>query len=164
VLASCLMYESSVSEFGCKYHLFSIEFMVNKIYFDSSNQVLQFRRLFAHTFSSSFTFYILWRICHLIGNGSINTTPQHMSSGQEIRNNSIDWAQLSRFYLKTWTESSLRNVVLKNKQDGVSDKDETMDNVQKHNICSLDFVRRSNSKVLRTKCTVQWSPQIISVT
>jgi hypothetical protein len=30
---------------------------------------------------------------------------------------SIDWAQLSRFYLKTEIESSLRNVVLKYKQD-----------------------------------------------
>jgi hypothetical protein len=29
----------------------------------------------------------------------------------EIGSNSIDWAQLSRFYLKTKTESSLRNVV-----------------------------------------------------
>jgi hypothetical protein len=33
---------------------------------------------------------------------------------------SIDWAQLSRFHLKTETESSLRNVVLNKKQnDGV---------------------------------------------
>jgi hypothetical protein len=46
---------------------------------------------------------------------------------------SIDWAQLSKFYLKTGTESSLPNVVLKNKQDGVFDTDTTMDNVQKHN-------------------------------
>jgi hypothetical protein len=30
----------------------------------------------------------------------------------EIGTSSIDWAQLSRFYLKTETESSLRNVVV----------------------------------------------------
>jgi hypothetical protein len=30
----------------------------------------------------------------------------------EIGTSSIDWAQLSRFYLKTETESSLRNAVL----------------------------------------------------
>jgi hypothetical protein len=29
----------------------------------------------------------------------------------EIVTSSIDWAQMSRFYLKTDTESSLRNVV-----------------------------------------------------
>jgi hypothetical protein len=48
----------------------------------------------------------------------------------------LDWAQQSRFYLNTETESSLRNVVLKNKQDGALDKDKTLDNVQKHNICT----------------------------
>jgi hypothetical protein len=37
----------------------------------------------------------------------------------EVGTSSIHWAQLSRFYLKTETESSLRNVVLKYKQDGV---------------------------------------------
>jgi hypothetical protein len=38
----------------------------------------------------------------------------------EIWTTSIDWAQLSRFYLKAETESSFRNVVvLKNKQDSV---------------------------------------------
>jgi hypothetical protein len=31
----------------------------------------------------------------------------------------INWTQLSRSYLKTETESSLRNTVLKNKQDGI---------------------------------------------
>jgi hypothetical protein len=30
---------------------------------------------------------------------------------REIGTNSIDWAQLSRFYLKTETESSIRNAV-----------------------------------------------------
>jgi hypothetical protein len=34
---------------------------------------------------------------------------------------SIDWAKLGRFYLKTETESSLRDVVLKYKHDGVLD-------------------------------------------
>jgi hypothetical protein len=43
----------------------------------------------------------------------------------EIGTSSIDWAQLSRFHLKTETESSLRNVVLV--------KYRMMDNVQKHN-------------------------------
>jgi hypothetical protein len=40
---------------------------------------------------------------------------------------SIDWAQMSMFYLNTETESSLRDVVLNKKR--------TMDNVQKHNNC-----------------------------
>jgi hypothetical protein len=34
------------------------------------------------------------------------------------KTSSIDWAQQSRFYLKTETESSLRNVVFRNKQAG----------------------------------------------
>jgi hypothetical protein len=42
---------------------------------------------------------------------------------------------MSRFYLNTERESSLRNVVLKYKQDGVLDKNRKMDNIQKHNIC-----------------------------
>jgi hypothetical protein len=49
---------------------------------------------------------------------------------------SIDWAQLNRFYLKMETESSLRNAVLKYKQDNILDKTWTRDNVQKHNICT----------------------------
>jgi hypothetical protein len=44
----------------------------------------------------------------------------------EIGTSSIDWAQLSRFHLKTETESSLWNVFNKNR---------TMDNVQKYNNC-----------------------------
>jgi hypothetical protein len=39
---------------------------------------------------------------------------------------SIDWAQLSRFYLKTETIQSLKRVLNKNRM---------MDNVQKHNTC-----------------------------
>jgi hypothetical protein len=66
----------------------------------------------------------------------------------EIGTSSIDWAQLSRFYLKTETETSLRIVVLKYsyKQDGVSDKNRTIDNVQKHNIC----VNISSSQTFRS--------------
>jgi hypothetical protein len=57
--------------------------------------------------------------------------------GLDIRTSSVDWAQLSRFYLKTDTESSLRNVVFCNINRTVFlDKDRTMDNVQKHNICT----------------------------
>jgi hypothetical protein len=56
----------------------------------------------------------------------------------EIGTSSIDWTQLSRFYLKTETESSLRNVVfLKRNRTTFFDKDKTMDNVQKCNICSI---------------------------
>jgi hypothetical protein len=44
----------------------------------------------------------------------------------EVGNSSIDWAQLSTFYLKTETESSLRNVFL--------NINRAMGNVQKHNI------------------------------
>jgi hypothetical protein len=36
---------------------------------------------------------------------------QNTALSPEIGTSSIDWAQLSRFYLKTETESSLRNVV-----------------------------------------------------
>jgi hypothetical protein len=56
----------------------------------------------------------------------------------EIGTKSIDWAQLSSFYLKTETESSLRNVVFCNTNRTVFlDKDRTMDNFQKHNICTV---------------------------
>jgi hypothetical protein len=47
----------------------------------------------------------------------------------EIGTNTISLAQLSRFYLKTETESSLQNVVFLN-------KNRMVDNVQKHNICN----------------------------
>jgi hypothetical protein len=43
----------------------------------------------------------------------------------KIGSSSIDWPQLSRFYLKTETESILRNVILNTNR--------TMDNVQKRN-------------------------------
>jgi hypothetical protein len=54
----------------------------------------------------------------------------------EMGTSSIDWTQL-RFYLKPETESSLRNVVLKINRTVFLDKDKTMDNVQKHNICTI---------------------------
>jgi hypothetical protein len=44
--------------------------------------------------------------------------------------------QLRRFYLKTETESSLRNFVFKYKQNRVLDKNRKMDNAQKHNVCT----------------------------
>jgi hypothetical protein len=47
----------------------------------------------------------------------------------EIRTSSIDWAQLSRFHLKTETECSLRNVVFRN-------INRAMGNVKKHLICA----------------------------
>jgi hypothetical protein len=43
---------------------------------------------------------------------------------------------MSRFYLKTEIESSLRNVVLKINMTVFLDKDRTTENVQKHNICT----------------------------
>jgi hypothetical protein len=50
---------------------------------------------------------------------------------------SINWAQLSRFYLKTEAESSLQNVVFwKINRKMCLDKDRMVDNVQKHNICT----------------------------
>jgi hypothetical protein len=56
--------------------------------------------------------------------------------GPEIGTSSIDWAQLSRFCLKTETESSFRNAVFWNINRMVFlNRDKTMDNVQKHNIC-----------------------------
>jgi hypothetical protein len=55
----------------------------------------------------------------------------------EIGTSSINWVQLSRFYLKMETESSLRNVVFYNINRTVFlDKDRMMDNIQKHSICS----------------------------
>jgi hypothetical protein len=59
-----------------------------------------------------------------------------METNSEIKTSSNNWAQLSKFYLKMETESSLQNIVLEYKQDGVLDKDRMMDNVQKHNICT----------------------------
>jgi hypothetical protein len=50
-----------------------------------------------------------------------------MPHSPKTRSSSIDWAQLSRFHLKTETESCLRNIVL--------NKNRTMDNVQRHNSC-----------------------------
>jgi hypothetical protein len=50
--------------------------------------------------------------------------------GPEIGTSSIDWAQLSMLYLKTETESVLRNVVFLNINRTVFlNKDRTMDNV-----------------------------------
>jgi hypothetical protein len=46
----------------------------------------------------------------------------------DIATKYIDWIQLSRFYLKTETESSLRNVATLNKH-------RTTDNDQKYKIC-----------------------------
>jgi hypothetical protein len=54
----------------------------------------------------------------------------------ETGTSSVDLAQQSRFYLKTATESSLRNAVFpKINRTVFLDKDRTMDDVQKHNIC-----------------------------
>jgi hypothetical protein len=64
---------------------------------------------------------------------------------------SIDWAKLSRFYLKTEAESSFRNVVFwKINRMVFLDKARTMDNVQKHNICTRWYVsprRRVHSEL-----------------
>jgi hypothetical protein len=58
----------------------------------------------------------------------------------EIRSNFIDLAKLSRFYLNTETESSLRNVMFCNINRTVFlDKDRMMDNVQKHNMYTNDI-------------------------
>jgi hypothetical protein len=53
----------------------------------------------------------------------------------EVGTSSIDWAQLSEFYLKTETESNLRNVVLCNINRKVFLDN---DNVQKCNVCPID--------------------------
>jgi hypothetical protein len=53
----------------------------------------------------------------------------------EIGTGTVDWAKLSRFYLKTETESqSSKCCVFKYKEEGVLNEDRAMDNVQKHNI------------------------------
>jgi hypothetical protein len=50
----------------------------------------------------------------------------------DIGISSIDWTQLSRFHLKTETESSLRNVFLNVNRTVFLGKNRTTDNVQKH--------------------------------
>jgi hypothetical protein len=66
-----------------------------------------------------------------------------LNLGPEIGTSSVDWAQLSGFYLKTEAESSLRNLVFWNINRTVFlDKNRTMDNVQKHNICIESSCRR----------------------
>jgi hypothetical protein len=64
-----------------------------------------------------------------------NPVSETLSVSPEIGTSSINWAQVSRFFLKTETESSVWNFILKNKQDGVFRKIQD-DNVQKHNICT----------------------------
>jgi hypothetical protein len=53
----------------------------------------------------------------------------------ETGTSSVDWAQLSKFYLKTETECNFRNVMFLNKNRTVFEM-RTMGNVQKHNICT----------------------------
>jgi hypothetical protein len=60
---------------------------------------------------------------------------------------SVDWAQLSRFHLKTETESSLRNVVL--------NKNRMSNNVQKHNRCNN---MNSLNMMLNQNCINNISP------
>jgi hypothetical protein len=82
-----------------------------------------FRRL-------SSCFYLSYRpVC--ITKHNVSETSLSPSSGKT-------YSVLSN--LKTETESSHRNVVLKYKQDDVLDKNRTMDNVQKHNICTKRIV------------------------
>jgi hypothetical protein len=53
------------------------------------------------------------------------------------RHSSVYWTQLSRFHLKTETESSFRNAVFwKTNRTVILDEARTMHNVQKHNICT----------------------------
>jgi hypothetical protein len=68
------------------------------------------------------------------------------------------WAQLSRFYVKTETESSLRNVVFRNIY-------RTVDNVQQHNSCKKNCVNPlcMNSSVPKEiKCDKWAAPQIMA--
>jgi hypothetical protein len=51
--------------------------------------------------------------------------------------------QLSRFYLRAEIESSLRNAVLKYKQDNILDKDETVDNAQERINCTSFMLMKS---------------------
>jgi hypothetical protein len=71
----------------------------------------------------------------------------------EIWTRSIDWAQPSRFYLKTETESSLRNVVFwKINRTVFLDKD----NVQKHNICTNVPSSQTFRPYLRIVCKISY--------
>jgi hypothetical protein len=57
--------------------------------------------------------------------------------GPEIGSSPVNWAQLNRFCLRTETESSHRNDAFRKiKRTVFLDKDRTMDNVQKLNICT----------------------------
>jgi hypothetical protein len=86
-------------------------------------------------------------------------------SSPDIGNNSIDSAQMSRFYLKAETESNFRNVVFRKINRTVFlDNDRTMDNVQKHNNCtdvqlSQNFISYIYIYIyiyIYTKCNKDW--------
>jgi hypothetical protein len=76
---------------------------------------------------------------------------------------SIDWAQVNRFYLKTETESSLRNVIFWNiNRTMFLDKNRTLDNVQKQNICNMTVLLNfrllpSSSWILECLIILLWS-------
>jgi hypothetical protein len=63
------------------------------------------------------------------------------SGSLAIETSSVNWAQLSRYHLKTETESSLRNVMC------VVNKNRTMDNAQTHDI----FINIPLSQTFRSK-------------
>jgi hypothetical protein len=77
----------------------------------------------------------------------------------EIGSSSIDWTQLSRSYLKTDTESSLRNVVLEDKQDDVLGKGKAMDNDQKRTKFNVHF-----ALVKLTTLSYQFTRRVIKLT
>jgi hypothetical protein len=71
------------------------------------------------------------------------------------RDCSVDWAQLSRFYLKTETESSLRNTMFWN----INRK---MDYVQKYNICTkAPSSRTFRSYLLFTEFSIVTTSNVI---
>jgi hypothetical protein len=75
----------------------------------------------------------------------------------EIGTSCIHWAQLSRFYQTTETESSLRNIRFwKINRTVILDQGRTMDNVQKHNICTSSY---SSSFVIFVKKFVTVLPK-----
>jgi hypothetical protein len=77
-------------------------------------------------------------------------TPPWMpiSLSPEAGTSSINWAQLSMFYLKMETESSLWNVVFQKINRTVFlHKDRMIDNVQKHNICNNFSALNFNTKL-----------------
>jgi hypothetical protein len=106
-------------------------------------QLLCFWTLLAYLFlfkthnvlETGFCLYLQVEPTHL---GPINGASPCLQRGKEIGTSSINWAQLSRFHLKTDRIQSPKRVLNKNR---------IVDNVQKHNNCIEDSRRISMTEI-----------------